>query len=727
MIRHGSPNRSVCAVLAIISAVLAFTAPPGLALAMSPGVVDRPALAQGPIAPAGLDTRQWMAQTKEVIGDRPLNRIVMPGSHDAGSWSITDKSGVCDTASEAKLAKDFPPIAATISVTQSASIKNQLDDGSRYLDLRLCKQNGKWYTYHGGPLGGLFFDDPATGARGEADTISDWLRDHPTEIVTIELRTSVPAATAAADNAEAVELLGRTIGTARMADRSALAPSSTYNQFMAAGDNVVLIDDQNATAHPWAWPSSRIDGRGTYVENKDWGSLVAEVLKNPLAKHPAIDVISRTAIERDEQVLTTDTGDPQTLFALSGNVDSTLAIPAATLQVITHGMNYRPNGLPYMLYLAREHNVRLLQKLEGTWRTSLIAKNSNIVAVDYIDMSAQRADGSAISPGDMSRAIIANNTPTTAPGTLVATERLAQGGWTAAEALPGAWGALEFAGSQGVVAAMPNGDLQFLAYGIDKHLYHNIRFASGSWQGWNRLDDDATDKQLDGGRLAVTSTPDGTLHALAVDKAGDLLHTLRRPDGFWQSGGWARVPGNGSQGMKAKAVSATGLPDGSVKVLAYDQDGALRITRRAADGSWDVSGWRTVPGPDGVKAFTGSDLSVTSTPDSGLRIAAVGQDGNVYSMAQDANGVSSGWTRLDRVKGQPMQATAVSVAALPDGTAQVLAVGLDGNTWHAAWTASAGWTSFGAVAGPWNRPLAATYARLVSSGNGRTYTLVGAR
>ncbi|MFJ5646252.1 hypothetical protein, partial [Streptomyces sp. NPDC093223] len=55
-------------------------------------------LLPGQIDPGALNLQYWMNQIHGTIGDRPLNKVVMPGSHDAGSWSITPDSGVCDTA-----------------------------------------------------------------------------------------------------------------------------------------------------------------------------------------------------------------------------------------------------------------------------------------------------------------------------------------------------------------------------------------------------------------------------------------------------------------------------------------------------------------------------------------------------------------------------------------------------------------------------------------------------
>ncbi|MFC8094583.1 hypothetical protein [Streptomyces sp. NPDC057301] len=740
MTRPDLPRRtsSVVLALATLTAGLAVVGLSGSPVAAAPSATT--VAAADPIDPESLVLSRWMSQVSNVIGDRPLNKIVMPGSHDAGSWSITDTSGVCDTASEAQMARDYPEVAAAISITQAGSITEQLNAGSRHLDLRLCKQNGKWYTYHGGPLGGLFFDDPTTGQKGEINEIAEWIRDHPQEIVTIELRTSVPPDsdpspkrdTAVNDYREAVELLGRSIGTSRMADKNKLSPTSTYHQFMAAGANVILLDTRRITDNAWAWPggdddASLVESRDSYVKNKDWGGLIEEALANPLSSDPAIDKISRTAINRNQEVLTTDLGDPNKFFTLSGNVDSTLAIPNALYDVVNHGMDYKPGGVPYMLYLARKHNYNLLEKLEGDWRHSDIARNTNIVQLDFVNMGGYRADGTVFGAGHMSRAIIANNTPTTAPGTLVGTERRTDGTWSAAEPLPGAHGALEFAGGERAVAAMPNGDVQFLAYGRDKHLYHNIRFADGSWQGWNRVNTNEMDNQLNGGPLALTSTPNGTLQALAVNRDGNLLHTLRRPDGTWQEVGWAGVWDGGKGVMKAKDVAVTGLPNNSVKVLVYGKDGAMRLTERYVNGVWEETGWRTMPGTGTAGTFAGKDLSITAMQDQSLQIAAVGLDGNVWHMTRTPQGVNSPWRTPQGASGRPMQATAVAIAATPDGSAQVLAVGADGNTWHTIRSANGEWSGFGAVRGTWNRMLGATSVKITSLPDGRTYSLVNAR
>ncbi|MFJ2673767.1 hypothetical protein [Streptomyces sp. NPDC087525] len=743
MIRHLLTRRSAFALLAPLAAGLALAGvpAPAAAAAASATATTATSASAGAIDPAAINTRLWMSQIKNVIGDRPLNKIVMPGSHDAGSWSITPSSGVCDAGSEAAMAKRFPGVAANLSVTQYSPIVEQLNSGSRYLDLRLCKQNGQWYTYHGGPRGALFLDDTVTGRKGEINEIAEWLRDHPEEIVTIELRTAAPADsdpspdrdTAVEDYREAVERLGQAIGTSRMADQTRLSPRSTYNQFMAAGANVVLIDTRSLTNNAWAWPNDRVETRDSYLENKDTVALLNNLLGSPSPYGSAATQLSAQALNQNHKSLRTQQGDPNRLFVLSGGVDSYTMLPQAVIDFANKGFSWNPDELPYMVQLGREHNTNMLRLLEGDWRYSYIAGNTNVVQIDYVNMGGRRADGSIIGSGDMSRAIIANNTPTTKSGVLVGTERRADGSWTTAEPLPGTnasleYGVHEFGGGERAVTAMPNGDLQVIAYGPDKRLYHNVRRADGSWTGWARPNTDAVDARFPGGPLAITSTPNGDAQLLAIDKDGYLNHNVRRADGSWT--GWAAIAGPDSGRFKAKDMAIAALPTGAVKVAAFGADGALRIAERLADGSWDIAtkGWQTLPGVGGAPTFAGKDLAMTVTTGNVIQIAAVGNDNGVYWTTRSPSGGLNGpWNGLEWKPNDLMRGLGVSLTALPDGSTQLLAVGMDGNTWHASSGTDLKWSAFGQVPGAYGRPLGANGAAITALPNGSTFTLVGAR
>jgi hypothetical protein len=78
-----------------------------------------PAAAQPAVAPD-----RWMADLSETIGQRPLKQVIIPGSHDAGTY------GSFATA----------PLQA-IAQAQGADITGQLNAGSRYFDMRAWNQD----------------------------------------------------------------------------------------------------------------------------------------------------------------------------------------------------------------------------------------------------------------------------------------------------------------------------------------------------------------------------------------------------------------------------------------------------------------------------------------------------------------------------------------------------------------------------------------------------------
>ncbi|MEN8652166.1 hypothetical protein ABCR94_16540 [Streptomyces sp. 21So2-11] len=92
---------------------------------------------------------------------------------------------------------------------------------------------------------------------------------------------------------------------------------------------------------------------------------------------------------------------------------------------------------------------------------------------------------------------------------------------------------------------------------------------------------------------------------------------------------------------------------------------------------------------------------------------------------QEAGRRNSGWGN-PLSGGTPLRGSAVSPAGLPDGSAQLLAVGTDGDIRHAARAAGGSWTAFEALSGPGSRPLGATVV-IAGLPDGRTYTLVSAR
>ncbi|MEU6312833.1 hypothetical protein [Streptomyces sp. NPDC047014] len=667
----------------------------------------------------------WMEQLAGTVGERPLNRIVMPGSHDSGSWSISKNSGLCPYGESADVARKWPALASSMSRTQSGSLTRQLDAGARYFDLRLCKVDGAWYTYHGGPRGGLFFDRTAadgTVTRGEAGEFADWIARHPRELVTVKLITAAPAETARADNQEALtllaDLLGGGAGHPALADDS-LAPTSTYNRFLSAGKHVVLIDVRGDSGYRWAWRQSSLAYRGSYVGvDKDWQDIVKEVFL-PGTRQRNYDAVKR----RGDEVLGRAPGaDADKLFVLQSIIDPTHSIPDAAVAQALGVLRLLSPGTAdnYLLSLSRELNSQMLGKLRQDWNHSDVAENMNIIMTDDIN---QNGDG--VGAGELQREIISRNLQVrTTPNTYYQTGMLPGGGWTPATALAGAGDSFRFSGGRQSVAPTPDGGIQVLGIGLDGHIWHTVRYGDGSWQRWNILP--AADNKAPGFKAAdvsITAMPGGDAQLLAIGRDGLVYHNIRYVDGGWQ--GWAAMPGSDKGLVRAGRAAASGMPDGSTRVIAFGTDGAMRLTTRAADGSWQP--WTKVPGV-GAAEFAGPDLAIGAAGRE-AQILAVGRDGNVWHNVVRADGSLQGWGTPTGTGPSAMAARAVAVAGTATGESRVLAIGADGNAHHTLRRADGTWDPFRPLpVGPGGRTaFPATTISIAVTSDGTPQALISAR
>jgi len=97
---------------------------------------------------------EWMGDLKDSVY---VKNTVIPGSHDAGSYGMM-----------------------WMAETQNRTIKEQLESGSRYFDLRVWKTKGDYVIFHG----------PIKGARFEPilDDINAFLTAHPTEFLVLDFQ-----------------------------------------------------------------------------------------------------------------------------------------------------------------------------------------------------------------------------------------------------------------------------------------------------------------------------------------------------------------------------------------------------------------------------------------------------------------------------------------------------------------------------------------------------------
>jgi hypothetical protein len=119
-----------------------------------------------------------------------------------------------------------------------------------------------------------------------------------------------------------------------------------------------------------------------------------------------------------------------------------------------------------------------------------------------------------------------------------------------------------------------------------------------------------------------------------------------------------------------------------------------------ASGSW--TGLRTLPGLAGAQYFDGPAVTVAGTPDGTSQVMAVGLNDLLYHNLRHADdGTWTGWRAVPGAGGAPnFAASVVTGAGLPDGSAQFLAVGKsNGLLYHTIRNADGTWTPWRSMPG----------------------------
>jgi hypothetical protein len=114
------------------------------------------------------DYSSWMSDIWPKIEDKPLNRMVIPGSHDAGTYELSGGSVVTWPYHPGLAAVEYlgRSIVEGYSEAQSVDVGKQLHAGARWFDLRFVEINPSGNTYYYqihhtllGPTAEEIFDD----------------------------------------------------------------------------------------------------------------------------------------------------------------------------------------------------------------------------------------------------------------------------------------------------------------------------------------------------------------------------------------------------------------------------------------------------------------------------------------------------------------------------------------------------------------------------------------
>ena len=148
------------------------------------------------------------------------------------------------------------------------------------------------------------------------------------------------------------------------------------------------------------------------------------------------------------------------------------------------------------------------------------------------------------------------------------------------------------------------------------------------------------------------------------------------------------------------AVAAVSGSAGSASADEITSLGFLYHNVRGADGSW--SGFAALDGYGGGGNAQVRDIAIAAMPDGSTQMVVIGADGGVYHRIRSANGGWSGFAPLNGLgSGAAAGAKAVAIAGLPDGSSQVVIAssGPDSGVYHRVRHPDGSWTEFSGLNG----------------------------
>lgn len=154
-----------------------------------------------------------------------------------------------------------------------------------------------------------------------------------------------------------------------------------------------------------------------------------------------------------------------------------------------------------------------------------------------------------------------------------------------------------------------------------------------------------------------------------------------------------------SDGFETDFESMTAMPDGSVQYMARKKsDGFLYHNIRYSNGT--LQGWAKPNGYNGAASFSGLGPAIAGMPDGSAQVVGIGLDGRLYHRIRNND---TTWTPWAQMQGRPGESTfparKVAIAGIGDGTAQVYAYSSDNNGLYTTTRNAAGtsWTTWSQV------------------------------
>ena len=223
---HRRRHTRTLLVVVLLLGIVAAAFPAADARAALPPDPPFPTLPQFSAFPSHTD--RWMAEYGDVIGQRPITSVVLPGTHDSATASLELWPTTMQSGSEYDTLRGWlwllGPTVRGWSAAQDRSVLEQLNDGIRYLDLRYCwdSNTSRIRVCHG-----VFGEDLAETFRQVAAFLD--VPGHDREILVIQV-ADVDLGTADRRNAMWGTIMDE-LGDRRVADApSADGPAASDRQ-----------------------------------------------------------------------------------------------------------------------------------------------------------------------------------------------------------------------------------------------------------------------------------------------------------------------------------------------------------------------------------------------------------------------------------------------------------------------------------------------------------------
>ncbi|MBN3781026.1 hypothetical protein G3O06_26300 [Burkholderia sp. Ac-20345] len=257
----------------------------------------------------------WMTQ----FASQPLNKLVIPGSHDSGAYEVSVPGVTSPDFSQIRYVPDFlqAMFVKDWGKSQSLSVGQQLTAGYRYLDLRLCGKGNTVYTCHGvytAPLSQIVADVKSYLSTADASS----------EVIVMDINHLYGMSPEL--NASVASTLGSQLGQ-WIASPSQFTMSTPVGKFASANKHLIITYADQSTQvsnSNMLWP--------TTVINSPWpNAQTASSLEAALSISPPVSTsqlyVHQTQLTPSAQIIEGGflPGHPSTLRAFTSGYEATVA------------------------------------------------------------------------------------------------------------------------------------------------------------------------------------------------------------------------------------------------------------------------------------------------------------------------------------------------------------------------------------------------------------------